>query len=315
MKSLSIPQMRGYLSKSISSLNSNKLNGLLAEVDFRDHLRAIGFADRVSMGGWILRSVGEGNFARHTAIVFPETISPDRDFGAGWGPPKVTDGLQAISLAFRNIGVPAFHCIPTVGVHDSPESVEWSARPLGVPSASPYDSLDLCLAGFVRRTRKYPFLRYHTSVDAIPDAAVPEEFCKEHLRVALQDRCLAEVADIDGVFWGQQYTYPIEIKEKTSDRDRRLGEYFGLDVGPFAKLSFYAARKGNMRSLYVIREISDTKTRSLVNWWYITFDVLALCASWIPRAGGRSMQGGASSVILVPKDMFTKLDADSLGKL
>ncbi len=38
MSTLSTDSMRRYLSRSISSMNRNKLNGLLAEVDLRQHL-------------------------------------------------------------------------------------------------------------------------------------------------------------------------------------------------------------------------------------------------------------------------------------
>ena len=38
------------------------------------------------------------------------------------------------------------------------------------------------------------------------------------------------------------------------------------------KLAFYAAKRGNLHSLYVVREIDNTQDRNLVQWWFITFD-------------------------------------------
>jgi hypothetical protein len=57
MASISLESMRFYLQKSISSFNRNKLNGLLAEISLRQMIRDWGFQDKVSPGGWIVRSV------------------------------------------------------------------------------------------------------------------------------------------------------------------------------------------------------------------------------------------------------------------
>jgi len=144
---------------------------------------------------------------------------------------------------------------------------------------------------------------------------VGEEFSKEHLRVTFQDRFISELVDIDGIFWGERYTYPIEIKEKTQAQSPNLGSYFGLDLGPFVKLAFYAARRGNLRSLFIVREIDTVEDRNLVNWWYITFEDLASFASWQPMSGGTSMTGGSSTVVQIPKERFSSLNNENLSKL
>ncbi|SRR5712692_2401668 len=138
---------------------------------------------------------------------------------------------------------------------------------------------------------------------------------RSNLRVAFQSHLLSEVSDVDGIFWGQQFTYPLEIKEKTSAPSNRLGDFFGLDVGPFVKLAHYVARRGNLRSLFVVREIADPESRELVAWRFITFDQLARYASWTPMAGGTSMGGGRSSVVCIPKGEFRELTAANLGAL
>jgi len=133
--------------------------------------------------------------------------------------------------------------------------------------------------------------------------------------VTFQSRLLCEISDVDGIFWGQQFTYPLEIKEKTAGSDRRMGEYFGLDLGPFVKLAFYVAKRGNLHSIFIVREIDSVESRQLVNWWFITFDQLARFASWNPQAGGTSMTGGASTVVRIPKAEFTTLDRAALAAL
>jgi hypothetical protein len=188
---------------------------------------------------------------------------------------------------------------------------------LGLPVEPPYRPLLEAVEPltFTVRPRNYNFLRYHTDAMAIPDIAIPEEFSKEHLRVTFNTHYVIEPSDIDGIFWGQQHTYPIEIKEKTPAPSSDLGPFFGLDVGPFVKLAFYAAKRGNLHSIYVVREIDNTDDRNLVQWWFIKFDHLAQFASWVPMAGGANMGGGRSSVVRVPKCEFQPLNARTLAAL
>lgn len=309
--------MRAYLTRSISSLNDNKLNGLLAEIEFRKHLASLGFEDRVSLGGWIARSEGEGNFARHTVALFPETILPDRDYPTEGAPPAPTTRLHTIASKFHETGIRAYFCYPRVPVSENPELITWMATQMGLPSNQPYEEFpDHVAEGFRPRGKRYQFLKYKTDAERIPQAAVPEEFSKEHLRIAFQSKYMCEMSDLDGVLWGAKVTYPVEIKEKTvAPDDRRLGPYFGLDVGPFVKLAFYAARRGNLSSLFIVREIGNRTNRDLVDWWYITFEQLAQVASWIQRSGGTSMQGGQSAVVRIPKSAFRRLDKAALEAL
>jgi len=135
------------------------------------------------------------------------------------------------------------------------------------------------------------------------------------LRVSFQKDFFSELSDIDGIFWGQYHTYPLEIKEKTAAVDSGLGAYFGLDIGPFVKLAFYAAKRGNLHSIFIVREIDSPQSRDLVGWWMITFDQLAQYASWVMRAGGTNMSGGRSAVVRVPRAEFQALNAETLSLL
>ena len=126
---------------------------------------------------------------------------------------------------------------------------------------------------------------------------------------------MAEVSDVDGIFWGERFTYPIEIKEKTVASDNKVGKYFGLDIGPFVKLAFYAAKKGNLHSLFVVKEIDHESTRDLVNWWAITYDRLAEFASWVKISGGPGMIGASSATVKIPRSEFSHLNKDFLSSL
>ena len=310
--------MRIYLSRSLSSMNRNKVRGLIAEVELRKYIDDLGYGERVSAGGWIARSVKSdtgAEFGDTTVALFPETVLPDRDYTPDRDLPQPAPGLHTICSTMHQIGIKSFYCAPVFPDRNTPEYVTWKLIQLGIPGHTEYLPLETAMSGFPARERKYNFLRYNSDVSSIPASSVPEEFTKELLRVSFQNIYMAEISDIDGILWGQQHTYPLEIKEKTPAQDRKLGEYFGLDIGPFVKLAFYAAKRGNLHSIFVVREIDNEEDRELVEWRYITFEVLAQYASWVFGGGGTNMQGGQSSVVKIPKSRFKILDRAALETL
>lgn len=307
--SLDLGRMRAFLSRSLSSVNRNKVNGLLAELDFRRFVEGLGLGDRVSPGGWIARNTRQ-DYGHHHVAIFPEAIQPDTPYPVGQrGTPG--GGLHSVAAILRQAGIRPYFCSPEI---DSGE-VCWFAKELGVPYETPFEAFPDCISGFAPRTRRFNHLKWKADASLIPDEGVAEEFSKEHVRVAFADQFFSEMSDIDGVFYADANTYPLEIKEKTVARDNNRGDYFGLDVGPFAKLAFYASRMSHLRSLFVVREIDDVATRNLVEWWFITFEKLAQFAGWTPRGGGMNMRGGGSSTILIPRAEFTRLTASSLREL
>lgn len=310
---LTLPAMRDYLRRSITS--KNKLKGLLAEVDFRQYLNSLDFGKRVSPGGWIARGVGPGVFGHNTVVFFPELLMTDKDYSKNRQMPDPPHGLHTICATFHQIGIVSYYCTPSMVSGDQSVELEWSAVQLGLPTRGEYLPFPDLISGFSERERRYNFLRWKTDVKMIPDESVTEEFAKEHLRVAFQNNYMAEISDVDGILWGKQHTYPVEIKEKTVAFDKKVGDYFGLDLGPFAKLAYYAAKRGNLHSLFVVREIVDVESRNLVTWWAIKFDRLAQFASWVPISGGRGMSGGVSSVVKIPKAEFSELNKEFLGSL
>ncbi|CAN5406735.1 hypothetical protein BH09PLA1_BH09PLA1_01400 [soil metagenome] len=324
MASLSLAAMRQFLSTSVTSgkssggvVNKNKIHGLLAEVYLRQHLTQLGFGDRVSVGGWISRSESRGGlkFGEKIVALFPETILPEVDLSPNRPPPVTTQGLHTIGSTFHTLGINSFFCFAEIGTKDDAGSVAWKAVQLGLPQAQQPQPLVQAMSGFGVRPKPWNFLRNKTDVQAVIDVVVPEEFTKENLRVSFQSHFYTQTVDVDGLFWGQQYTYPMEVKEKTVANEPQIGDYFGLDVGPFVKLSFYAAKRGNLHSLFIVREINNTTDRKLVNWWYTTFDEIAQYGSWVLKSGGASMGGGASAVVPIPKWVFKPLDKHALAAL
>lgn len=318
MVSISLEEMRSYLSKTLSSINRNKVNGLLAEIDFRRYVSDLGFSARVSCGGWIVRSDARGDFdfGQNTAVFFPETIQPGVNYNADRQLPEPHRGLHTICSTFHQIGIRSYYCAAILTQNQSGEKkAVWKFTELGLPEVQSYLPFPESIHGFNPRQRPYNYERFHADTSTIPDQAVPEEFSKESIRVSFNSMFYAEPSDVDGLFWGQEKTYPIEIKEKTRANDRGIGDYFGIDAGPFVKLAFYAAKRGNLHSMFVVREIDDEVTRNLVNWHFITFEQMAQYASWVFRPGGRGMTGGRSATIRIPISQFKILDADNLRSL
>src|SRR5437016_560777 len=145
MASLTVQAMRSFLSSSIATRTTNerairnKLYGLLAEVHLRNYLGELGFAERVSGGGWIARRVGAGDFAHNTTVFFPEMIVPGTDYDAGRALPIPHHGLHTICATFRQTGIIPLFCAAVVQSAGDPLSVRWRSVELGLPTEQPYN--------------------------------------------------------------------------------------------------------------------------------------------------------------------------------
>ena len=246
MPSLSLAAMRNFLSQSIASLNRNKLHGTLAEIAFRDHLRALGYHDRVSPGGWIARRKGPDIFAHSTAAIFPEVVLPAQRYPENRSLPSPSLGLHTICATFHQSGIASYFCAATMTGDEDPSSLQWHAVQLGLPSEQPYQPLIQALGPlyFTVRERNYNYLRYRTDASSIPDAAVPEEFSKEHLRVAFNTHFIVEPTDIDGIFWGQQHTYPYRDQGKNARALIRFGTVLRSRRRSFRKAGLLRCQTG-----------------------------------------------------------------------
>jgi hypothetical protein len=113
--------------------------------------------------------------------------------------------------------------------------------------------------------------------------------------------------DLDLFIVGQSGSaYPVELKSKSPVVDSSLGDWFGLDVGPFAKMTFFTANSMNTDALYVVQEVDEF--RNHIEWLALKFTDLVKNCSWVIQSGGKGMMGGASSTIKIPKAAFTPLD-------
>lgn len=288
MPSISRQQMRNYLSKNATSSNPKALRDTLARIELKNHLVEIGLGDRMSTGGWMARVAGTGPFGRTTVAMFPEVIVAGREYAPDRDLPVPAQVLYTICASLHHCGISSYYCAAKPQVDGGPVRVDWHARQLDAASAWEYEPIADAFQRlqFAARTRTDPPFTDGTNATVIPEAAIPEEFSREHLRISFSTHYLSEVADIHGILWSPRRAHVLEVAENTSAESADMGPFFGLDVGPFAKLAFYAAKRGNLHSLYVVREIDNPNDRNLVNWLFITFDQLAQFASWIPQGGG-----------------------------
>lgn len=307
--------MKAYLADS-QQRKPLKKSSLPAKFNLVVYLSELGFQKRFTSSALVAFRGWSSERGWHATLFFPEIIEPLKDYSSNRQPPNPDYGLHTICATFHQIGIQSYFCSPVIEESDNPTSIQWQAVQLGLPVQQGYQPFPENIHGFQERSRRYNFLRYHLDVSSIPQiASLPEEFSKEHLRVTFQNRFMSEMSDVDGIFWGNQYTYPVEIKEKTVGRDNKVGDFFGLDVGSFDKLAFYAAKRGNLHSVFVVREIDNPIERNLLNWWVITFEQMAQFASWNPISGGTNMRGGGSTTIKIPKAEFMSMNLATLKSL
>ena len=155
MAEIDINTMRSYLSSSISSINQNKINGMLAEIDLRETLINLGFGGRISQGGWIMRNVGAGAFGHNTIVVFPQTIQPEIDYSIGRQVEDPPMHLHTICSTMHQIGVYSYYCVPSIAVDDDTNSISWQIKQLGIPMIPPYTQLIPTIRNFSLRNRRY----------------------------------------------------------------------------------------------------------------------------------------------------------------
>src|SRR5687767_8384240 len=133
MGRVSLDEMRAYLRRSISSgptgENLNKIRGLLAEISLRDYLGGLGFADRVSVGGWIARPKRVEAFGEHTIALFPQIITPDEDHDAQEELALPPHGVHSIAARFSESGIVPHWCAARKNA-DGASGIEWQTMKL-----------------------------------------------------------------------------------------------------------------------------------------------------------------------------------------
>lgn len=315
-----------FLETQWSSINDNKLRGILAEVRLKDFL----IANEVHFvpGGWILTP---GKYSLLNKVPTREKICVlPRHQQFSWELPR-PDNHGYASLAafeyFKHVGITPVFAIP--------DPINESIYALPRPSAGkikaeypkPYllklyhpgpngqlneVAASAIFSSFPERNGNVGLRCYgqgRIPRDTLPwsdPSIVSDLFWFEYSRYFFQTDYLVSNNDLDLFIKGKSgKSYPVELKSKSPAEDRILGEWFGMDIGPYAKLSFFIANSLNNDALYVVEEVSAEKEH--LEWYGIKFSELVKCCSWVGRSGGTGMLGGASSTFRIPKAAFVPL--------
>jgi hypothetical protein len=318
-----------FLETQWSSINDNKIKGILAELRFKSFLvqNNIHFVS----GGWI---VIPGNPTlnniptREKVCILPRFHSFSWVQGNAPYQQAVTPAEISAYNYFRQVGVRAIFSQPT-GVNEDlfalptrtlgrtrakyprPYQLDFfeiapNGTFISVPISAIFQNFPLRIGN--KGMRCNVLNRINSNVFPWNTSSITAElFWFEYSRYYIQTQYIISNNDLDLFVIGPSgAAYPVEIKSKTPANDKALGDWFGIDMGPFAKLSFFTANAMNTDALYVVEEVDAG--RNHVGWYGIRFTVLVKSCSWVGQGGGTGMMGGASTTYKIPKTAFTILN-------
>lgn len=324
-----------FLETQWSSINKNKINGILAELRLKDFLTTnnVHFVP----GGWI---ISPGNSSLATIPAAEKICILPRSHGFSWQPQSTlkiksfTPAEISAYLYFRQVGIKAIFAqasnvdeqkfiLPSASTkskkanYPKPYLLDFfEISPTGLPK--PIQLAD-ALAKFPSRNGNIGLRCYKSDRISANDtdwgqtsdtqltSTISELFWFEYSRYFINTTYLLSSNDLDLFIIGNSgRSYPAEVKSKVPAVSPSLGKWFGIDIGPFAKLSFFTSNTMNNDALYIVEEVSADRVH--VDWYAIKFTKLVASCSWVGQAGGMSMTGGASSTFKIPLKAFTKLD-------
>jgi hypothetical protein len=323
-----------FLETQWSSINENKTKGILAEIGLKDFLNAEG--QHVVPGGWIFTP---GNNQK-VDIPFKEKICIiPRKFDFTWessvlNVKSITPAEISAYNYFNQLGIPAYFAeldINNQSQFQLPQKKN-GKKPANFPRSYQVNLIRLGPNGgmisqnVIDVFRNFPQrinnrgLRV-SEVNRIDQnfhpwnnaGVVSDLFCFEYMRYYFQVNYMISNNDLDLFMIGASGApYPVEIKSKSPGVDKVIGEWFGIDMGPFAKMAFFTTNTMNTDALYIVEEVDDQ--RAHINWLAIKFTDLVKSCSWVGQAGGKGMMGGNSATYKIPKVAFSNL-IDLIPKL
>ncbi|MGV0754391.1 hypothetical protein F0358_13185 [Empedobacter brevis] len=320
---------RRFLETQWSSINENKIKGINAEIRFEAYLNSPAIRplfNYIIPGGWII-SPGKNTHINPTTngriAILP--IPTSFSWTQGLNPIPFTAQVLAESY-FKQVGITTYFAeFNTNGQAQIENTFVLPARKdyqisytldfykIGANGLEPVPLANVT-ANFTARNgligmRAYALNRIDRTVSVWNDTAtVTELFWKEYSRYFLHRQFLVSSNDLDFFIVGNSgRAYPIEFKSKTAAVDNSLGDWFGIDIGPFSKLSFFVSLSNNMEALYFVEEVDTTGIT--IQWWGIRFSELLKTCHWVSQSGGTGMGGAASATIKVPKISFQALNA------
>lgn len=325
---ISPKQALDFLQTQWSSINQNKIKGITAELAFKKflNLKEIHYIS----GGWIM-SPGKNTINDVPTKAKICLLPRAKQFSwqvATTEDSSLTYAEVAAYSYFRQVGVTAYFVSPENLV----ESEFEIPRPKDGKIKSSYpqkyslEFKEISPNGLKSVAKNIVFKEFPkrngnmglrcSKLDRINSTLFPwnnldsisELFWFEYCRYFAQVDYLVSSNDLDLFIVGPSGScYPVELKSKVVAKDPALGEWFGIDMGPYAKLAFFTANAMNTDALYVVQEVIG-EARDHVSWLGIRFTDLVKSCSWVGQAGGKGMTGGASSTYKIPKKAFVCLE-------
>lgn len=318
---------RCFLETQWSSITENKIKGINAEIRFEAYLNSPlirPLFDYIIPGGWII-SPGKNTYINPTTNGRIAILPIPTSFSWTQGLTSIPFTAQVLAESyFKQVGIITYFVKFDTNGQAQIEDI------FALPEKRNYQisySLDFYKIGanglaqvpltnvtsnFTRRNgmlgmRAYDLNRVDRTIPVWNNTAlVTELFWKEYARYFIHRQFLVSSNDLDFFIVGKSgKAYPIEFKSKTAVMDNYIGDWFGIDIGPFSKLSFFVSLSNNMEALYFVEEV-DTNGIT-IEWWGIKFSELLKTCHWVAQSGGTGMGGGASATIKVPKVSFQAL--------
>lgn len=323
----SIQQTINFLETQWSSINDNKIKGILAELAFKTFLNQQNI--HFIPGGWIM-SPGNKTIcqvpAREKVCLLPRNATFSWQTPAINAYAPVTPAEISAYNYFRQVGVRAYLVCPSDIVEATfsiPQPSHGTTRAI-YPKNYHLDFMSISQNGELQPNpvatvfQSFPIRNGNSGLrcsqlnriaaNQAPwndSDAIARLFWFEYTRYFVQvDYLVSNVEEIHFIIAPSGSCFPVELKSKSVANDNILGDWFGIDMGPFAKLAFFTANSMNTDALYVVQEVDAARIH--VEWYGIRFTELKSC-SWVGQAGGTGMMGGASSTYKVPKAAFTRL--------
>ncbi|HEY3372389.1 MAG TPA: hypothetical protein VGK10_16155 [Prolixibacteraceae bacterium] len=316
-----------FLETQWSSINQNKLKGINAENRFDSYLNSAAIRplfDYIIPGGWII-SPGKNININPTTIGRIAILPISKPFSWTQGSRIFPFTAQVLAESyFRQVGITTYFVyyetqgnvqvenafvIPSKGTYPISYPLEFFR--IGGNGLAPVTLAEVTRNFSPRRgslgMRAYSLNRINRQHPTWSDThIVTDLFWKEYARYYLHKKFLVSSNDLDFFIIGKSgRAYPIEFKSKTVVVDNKIGDWFGIDIGPFSKLSFFVSLSNNMEALYFVEEIDSNG--NTIQWWGIRFSMLLKYCHWVSQAGGKTMGGGASATVRVPKIVFEPL--------
>jgi hypothetical protein len=324
----SIQHAINFLETQWSSINDNKIKGIAAELAFKDFLNIQGI--HFIPGGWIM-SPGNKTLcqvpAREKVCLLPRNVIFSWQASATNAAAPVTPAEISAYNYFRQVGVRAYLVCPSDIVEATFSIPQPSHRTTRATYPKNYhlDFMSISQNGELHSNpvgtvfQSFPIRNGNSGLrcsqlnriaaDQAPwndSDAIARLFWFEYTRYFVQvDYLVSNIEEIHFIIAPSGSCFPVELKSKSVVNDNILGDWFGIDMGAFAKLALFTANSMNTDALYVVQEVYAD--RNHVEWYGLRFTELVKSCSWAGQAGGTGLMGGSPSTFKVPKAAFTRL--------